>query len=123
MSKATFPEIDYTFWFENYSWEDFSSMVGMITTMKNKNYIDEKINQENITNEIKSKIELFIKTENDSELFEIFKLIQTWGGKSVGNYTLDIVKNWNTPIKVDENVTTSYFNNYKNFVDKILNND
>jgi hypothetical protein len=123
MAKATFPQIDYDFWLTKYLWEEFSSMDGMITTMKNKNYIEENINHNNITNEIKLKIENHIKNSCNNELFQVFKLIQTWGGKSVGNYTLDIVKNWTTPIKVDENETTSYFNNYKNFVDKILKNE
>ena len=122
MVKADFPKIDYDFWLTKYLWEEFSSMDRMITTMKNKNYIEDNINHDNITDEIKLKIETYIKNSCNNDLFQVFKLIQTWGGKSVGNYTLDIVKNWNTPIKVDENVTTSYFNNYKNFVEKILNN-
>jgi hypothetical protein len=123
MAKATFPQIDYDFWFNNYSWEGFSSMKNMITTMKNKNYIDEIINQENITDNIKTKIELYIEKANDDNLFEIFKLIQTWGGKSVGNYTLDIVKNWNSPLFVSEANNSTYSNYYKIFVDKILNNN
>ena len=122
MAKATFPQIDYDFWLTKYLWEDFSSMIGMITTMKNKNYIEKNINHENITNKIKTKIEIYITNGCDNELFEIFKLIQTWGGKSVGNYTLDIVQNWNTPVFVNKE-EISYFKNYKNFVDKVLNNN
>lgn len=120
MVKPTFPEIDYTFWFNNYSWEGFSSMNRMITTMKNKNYIDENINQDNITNNIKIKIESYIGNANDDILFETFKLIQTWGGKSSGKHTLDIVKNWISNASNEELFTNS--KKYKNFVEKVLNN-
>jgi hypothetical protein len=120
MAKPTFPEIDYTFWFNNYSWEGFSSMNRMITTMKNKNYIDENINQDNIINNIKIKIESYIGIVNDDILFETFKLIQTWGGKSSGKHTLDIVKNWSSNASNEKLFTNS--KKYKNFVEKVLNN-
>lgn len=92
---ADFPEIDYQYWFNNYSWEGFSSMRGMISTMINKGYIESNVTEQNITNKIKLNIIEYSKKPNDDLLFEIFKLIQTWGGKSAGKYTLDIVENWN----------------------------
>jgi len=100
MNKAVFPNIDYTFWLSMYSWEGFSSMRGMITTMIKRGYIDKDVNEENITDIIKYKIEDYNSQENKSGskdilLFEVFKLIQTWGGKSAGSHTLRMVQNWN----------------------------
>ena len=53
---ADFPEIDYQYWFNNYSWEGFSSMRGMISTMINKGYIESNVTEQNITNKIKLNI-------------------------------------------------------------------
>jgi len=115
---ATFPNIDYSFWFENYSWENFSSMNGMITTMKNKKFISEDINQNNITDNIKTRIESYIIDKSDEILFEIFKLIQTWGGKSSGKYTLKITNEWENIIEND--FFKSNKEKYKEFVRLIL---
>lgn len=120
MAKATFPEIDYLFWLNNYSWEGFSSMNRMITTMKNKNYINENINQNNINDKIIENITEYIDNPNDNILFETFKLIQTWGGKSSGKHTLDIVQNWNLNTSDKELFTNR--EKYKKFVEKVLNN-
>lgn len=111
MTKAKFPNIDYNEWFKKYSWENFSSMNGMISTMKNKNYIGQNINSENIVDNIKEHIEKYINTPNDSDLFIAFKLIQTWGGKSVGNHTLKMVENWEskTPGKLSNKEKYEYF--------------
>jgi hypothetical protein len=40
MITADFPKIDYAYWLKNYSWEGFSSIRGMITTMINKKHIE-----------------------------------------------------------------------------------
>lgn len=109
---ANFPEIDYQYWFNNYSWEGFSSMRGMISTMKNKEYIESDVTERNITDKIKNNIVEYNKTPNDDLLFEIFKLIQTWGGKSAGRHTLNIIENWNE---------CTIFK-YRTFVDRIKNN-
>jgi hypothetical protein len=95
MVKADFPKIDYQYWFNNYSWEGFSSMKGMISTMINKQYINSDVTEQNITDKIEIKIIHYNNNPNDDLLFEIFKLIQTWGGKSAGRHTLNIVENWN----------------------------
>jgi hypothetical protein len=108
---ADFPKIDYQYWFNNYSWEGFSSMKGMISTMINKAYIDLDITELNITDKISQKIIEYSSKPNDDLLFEIFKLIQTWGGKSAGRHTLNIVQNWNV----------SNILKYKTFVDTIKN--
>lgn len=110
---ADFPKIDYQYWFNNYSWEGFSSMRGMISTMINKQYIDAYVTEGNITYIINQKIIEYNNNECDNLLFEIFKLIQTWGGKSAGRYTLNIVENWND---------CSVYK-YKTFVEKIKNNE
>lgn len=112
MIKADFPKIDYKYWFNNYSWEGFSSMKGMISTMINKNYIDLDVTENNITEKISFKIKEYNSNQDDDILFEIFKLIQTWGGKSAGRHTLNIVKNWDK----------SSLLKYKSFVNKIQNN-
>ena len=75
---TNFPKIDYQYWFNNYSWEGFSSMRGMISTMINKKYIDINITEHNITDSIKHKIIEYNNKPDDDLLFEIFKLIQTW---------------------------------------------
>ena len=90
---ANFPKIDYQYWFNNYSWEGFSSMRGMISTMINKNYIESDVTEQNIPDKIEYNIIEYNKNPNDDLLFEIFKLIQTWGGKSAGRHTLNIVEN------------------------------
>lgn len=110
MIKADFPKIDYFYWSKNYSWEGFSSIRGMITTMINKKYIGHDITEKNITDKICLKIKKYLCSHNDNLLFEIFKLIQTWGGKSAGSHTLNIIDNW------DENSLSKY----KVFVDKII---
>lgn len=107
-----FPKIDYQYWFNNYSWEGFSSMRGMISTMIKKQYIDSDVTEQNITDKIEFKIIEYNKNPNDDLLFEIFKLIQTWGGKSAGRHTLNIVENWNE---------CTIFK-YRTFVDTIKNN-
>lgn len=117
MKKAVFPNIDYSFWLSQYSWEGFSSMRRMITTMINKGYISVDLNEENITDIIGFKIKEYNSREykslnRDMLLFEIFKLIQTWGGKSSGYHTLGIVNNWNS----------DSLNKYKYFVSLINNN-
>jgi hypothetical protein len=112
MIKADFPKIDYYHWYNNYSWEGFSSMRKMITTMINKSYIDLDVNEENITQKIDFKIKEYNSKVNDNLLFEIFKLIQTWGGKSSGSHTLNIIENWND----------SSLYKYRTFVEKIKNN-
>lgn len=109
---ANFPEIDYQYWFNNYSWEGFSSMRGMISTMINKGYIESDVTEKNITDKIRYNIIEYNKTPNDDLLFQIFKLIQTWGGKSAGRHTLNIVENW------DE----SKIFKYRTFVQMIINN-
>lgn len=114
MPLATFPNIDYSFWLKNYSWENFSSMNGMITTMKNKKYINNNITPENITSNIQLKIESYIKKNDDEVLFEIFKLIQTWGGKSTGSNTLKICEEWENVIEND--VYKTYKEKYREFV-------
>lgn len=119
MVKACFPEIDYDFWFNNYSWEGFSSMNRMISTMKNWKYISEEVTQSNITDIIHNKIVEYLECQSDDLLFEIFKLIQTWGGKSSGNYTQEMVENWN---EIDESyVYRSNAEKYKEFVNQIIN--
>lgn len=110
---SNFPKIDYIYWFNNYSWEGFSSMRGMISTMINKQYIESDVTEQNITDKIGNKIGEYNNKPNDVLLFEIFKLIQTWGGKSAGRRTLNIVKNWD-----DESIFK-----YKTFVDKIKKNE
>lgn len=112
MVNADFPKIDYQYWFNNYSWEGFSSMKGMISTMINRQYIDSDVTEQNITYKIQFKIIQYNINPNDDLLFEIFKLIQTWGGKSAGRHTLNIVENWNdfTIFK------------YRTFVEAIKNN-
>ncbi len=109
---SNFPKIDYQYWFNNYSWEGFSSMRGMISTMINKQYIDSDVTEQNITDKIEIKIIQYYNNPNDDLLFEIFKLIQTWGGKSAGRHTLNIVENWNE-CKIFK---------YRTFVDTIKNN-
>ena len=109
---SNFPKIDYQYWFNNYSWEGFSSMRGMISTMINKQFIDSDVTEQNITDKIEIKIIQYNNNPNDDLLFEIFKLIQTWGGKSAGRHTLNIVENWNE---------CTIFK-YRTFVDKIKNN-
>jgi hypothetical protein len=109
---SNFPKIDYQYWFNNYSWEGFSSMRGMISTMINKNYIESDVTEQNITDKIEYNIIEYNKNPNDDLLFEIFKLIQTWGGKSAGRHTLNIVENWNE---------CTIFK-YRTFVDTIKNN-
>ncbi len=118
MPLATFPNIDYSFWLKNYSWENFSSMNGMITTMKNKKYINNNITPENITSNIQLKIESYIKKNDDDVLFEIFKLIQTWGGKSSGSNTLKICEEWENVIQND--VYKTYKDKYREFVRLML---
>lgn len=115
---AEFPNIDYRFWFERYSWEGFSSINGMITTMKNKNLIEESINKENITKEIQAKITSYIKKNNDEILFDIFKLIQTWGGKSAGKHTLNMTHDWENKKQFD--FFENYKDKYREFVRLIL---
>ena len=80
--------------------------------MINKNYIESDVTEQNITDKIEYNIIEYNKNPNDDLLFEIFKLIQTWGGKSAGRHTLNIVENWNeyTIFK------------YRTFIDKIKNN-
>ena len=118
MAKANFPKIDYDFWFKNYSWEGFSSMNGMISTMKNWKFISEDVTQSNITEVIQNKIEEYFKYQSDELLFEIFKLIQTWGGKSSGNHTLEMIENWN---KENENhIFKTNAKKYKEFVSQII---
>lgn len=87
-------------------------MRGMISTMKNKQYIDSHVSEDNIAVVINQKIIEYNNKPNDILLCEIFKLIQTWGGKSAGRHTLNIVENWNegTIFK------------YRTFVDTIKNN-
>ena len=109
---SNFPKIDYQYWFNNYYWEGFSSMRGMISTMINKNYIESDVTEQNITDKIEYNIIEYNKNPNDDLLFEIFKLIQTWGGKSAGRHTLNIVENWNE---------CTIFK-YRTFVDSIKNN-
>jgi hypothetical protein len=118
MPLATFPNIDYSFWLKNYSWENFSSMNGMITTMKNRKYINNNINPENITSNIQLKIESYIESNNDELLFEIFKLIQTWGGKSTGSNTLKISTEWENIIEDD--FYNTYKAKYREFIRLIL---
>lgn len=118
MPLATFPNIDYSFWLKNYSWENFSSMNGMITTMKNRNYINNNINPENITSNIQLKIESYIENNNDEILFEIFKLIQTWGGKSTGSNTLKISAEWENAIEDD--FYNTYKDKYREFIRLVL---
>jgi hypothetical protein len=113
MNKTDFPKINYHYWLKNYSWEGFSSMRGMITTMNNKKYIDNDINEQNITERIKLNIQKYNSEPNDVLLFEILKLIQTWGGKSAGRHTLSIVQNWDKEDLLK----------YKVFVDKINSNN
>lgn len=113
MITADFPKIDYAYWLKNYSWEGFSSIRGMITTMINKKHIDNDITEKNITDKICVKIKNYRSSQNDNLLFEIFKLIQTWGGKSAGRHTLDIIDKW------DDNSLSKY----KVFVNKIINNE
>jgi hypothetical protein len=119
MVKASFPEIDYVFWFKNYSWEGFSSMNGMISTMKNWKFISEDVTQYNITNIIQNKIEEYLKDQSNELLFDIFKLIQTWGGKSSGNHTRKMVENWN---EINESfIFKSNAEKYKEFINQIIN--
>jgi hypothetical protein len=118
MKKAEFPNIDYTFWLSQYSWEGFSSMRGMINTMINRGYIDDDVNEENITDKISLKIKEHNSQEynsynKDTLLFEIFKLIQTWGGKSAGSHTLGIVENWNEDKFSKYKVFVELINKYK----------
>ena len=42
-SSLNFPKIDYAYWLKNYSWEGFSSIRGMITTMINKKHMRFKL--------------------------------------------------------------------------------
>jgi len=122
MATATFPKIDYRYWLENCSPEGFSSMKRMITTMINKKYIDDDINETNITNKIKEKIKLYLLNDQNELLFDIFKLIQTWGGKSSGKSTLNMVNNWDTVNTVNKKIIPSNSQKYKKFVTKILGN-
>ena len=69
---SNFPKIDYQYWFNNYSWEGFSSMRGMISTMINKQYIDSDVSENNITDIINQKIIEYNNNPNDNLLFEIF---------------------------------------------------
>jgi hypothetical protein len=112
-----FPKINYEYWYNNYSWENFPSIQRMITTMKNWGYIDNDINIENITSNIRQKINSYLNQTDDRLLFEIFKLIQTWGGKSSGAHTREIIRNWDR-INLGE---TTYASKYLCFVNQILN--
>jgi hypothetical protein len=118
MATASFPKIDYGYWFKKYSWEGFSSMNAMILTMKNKKFINKNITQENINKKIQLHIKSYIKKNDDKILFEIFKLIQTWGGKSSGKHTLEMTKNWEN--KLNNNFFESYKDKYREFVRLII---
>lgn len=52
--KPVFPEIDYDYWSKRPSWEERSSIPGMITILKNQNLIDDTTTAENITEKNKS---------------------------------------------------------------------
>lgn len=121
MINPSFPNIDYIFWRSKYSWEDFSSMKAMISTLKNKNLISQDVIQENITEKIKDEILSYLDENNDETLFHIFKLIQTWGGKSSGNHTLKIINEWLLPNPNDLFETNCA--KYKSFVHSIINID
>jgi hypothetical protein len=118
MPLASFPNIDYKFWLNNYSWENFSSMNKMIKTMINKKYISSAITPKNISENIQIKIESYIENNNDEILFEIFKLIQTWGGKSTGSNTLKISEEWENVIEND--LYKTYKDKYREFIRLVL---
>jgi len=118
MQLATFPNIDYKFWLTKYSWENFSSMDKMIKTMIKRKYISSANTPKNISENIQIKIQSYIDNNNDEILFDIFKLIQTWGGKSTGSNTLKISEEWENVIEND--LYKTYKDKYREFIRLVL---
>lgn len=110
-STAVFPKIDYKYWLSQYDWNNLGTVPGMITTMKNWKAIPDDVTPQNIADQIKEKIQYYIKEQDISVLKSICLYIQTWGGKSAGKHTRDIIHNWET---------LSYEIKYLNFVQLVL---
>ncbi|MHA8093235.1 hypothetical protein V7S78_12035 [Aquirufa regiilacus] len=113
-SNAIFPDIDYHFWLSQYNWDNIGTVRRMITNMRNRGYLNAVITPENITNEIKTEIQNYLKGNDSSRLRYIFLLIQTWGGASARIHTPSIYEQW------EENETEGI---YLSFVNAVLSGD
>jgi hypothetical protein len=94
-SNPVFPEINYDYWSKRPSWEDRSSIPGMITILKNQKLIDHSTTAGNITERIKAAIAQYLNDRKNSEALKLaFIYIQAWGGLSARIYTPQIITNW-----------------------------
>lgn len=110
--NVEFPEINYQKWLKRYNWDNIGTSQGMITTLLKKDLIDRDVTAQNVIEKITFYIKKFVLEQNHNDLFMVFKLIQAWGGKSVGPHTLKIISKWE--------LNDTYSNLYLNFVNHVL---
>ena len=84
----------------------------MISNLRNRNMINNKITLDNIKDKIKSEIESYLKTKKYENLLNAFTYIQVWGGSSARFYTPSIISNFR-----------QHQNKYKFAVNKILKDE
>ena len=112
-SNPVFPEINYDYWSKRPSWEDRSSIPGMITILKNQKLIDHSTTAGNITERIKAAIAQYLNDRKNSEALKLaFIYIQAWGGLSARIYTPQIITNWDI---------SSFLKIIKNFKETSIN--
>jgi hypothetical protein len=110
--KALFPLIDYSYWLNKNNWESRSSIQTMISNLRNRNLINNKITVDNVKDKIKNEIKKYINTKKYENLLNAFTYIQVWGGSSARFYTPSIINDFQ-----------QHQNKYKSAVNKILKDE